>query len=78
MEIEKSASWPEIKRGRPIIYPFEKLLPASKMTIQGTGDLTKLRVSVFNSLAYYKQKNGLIWDSRVLIEGENIAVYRKN
>ena len=78
MEVEKSTEFPDIKRGRPIIYPFEKLEPNTKITIPGNEDLKNQRLSVVNSLNYYKRVNALQWQTVVVIEAGNIVAYRKD
>lgn len=79
MEIENTSELPDIKRGRPIIYPFDKIGPGQNLTIPASGSpLKEKRLSVANSLNYYKKQNSLTWTSLVSLEGENIVVYRIN
>lgn len=78
MDIEKTIELPEIKRGRPIIYPFDQLKPGEHLKIHCYTPLKQKRIAVANSLNYYKRQNGLTWSSLVNIEGQNIVVYRIN
>lgn len=76
MKIEDTELPDEIRRGRPIIYPFADILPAQKLTIPGNEDLPAHRLSVHNAFNYFKKSNALEWTASVRIEGNNIVIYR--
>ncbi len=78
MNIEKFEDPPANLRGRPALYPFEKLLPGEKLLIPIDGDTQEHRKKVTYALYYYKKANALLWQSAVRIEGINIVVYRIN
>lgn len=78
MELQKNDVFPELKRGRPNIYPFADLKPMTKLIVPGKKDLAKQRVVVSSALNAYKKTYGLNWTTIVVIEGNNIVAYRKD
>lgn len=78
MEIAENKVFPVNKRGRPQFYPFSKLKPMTKLIVPGKVDLIKQRVCVSSALNNFKKVNGHNWTTVVIIEGENIAAYRKD
>jgi hypothetical protein len=78
MKLKSFTDMPDIKRGRPQFYQFNKLQPLKKLIIPGETDLKKQKNKVVNALNNYKKSNGFEWSSAVIIENNNISVYRLN
>lgn len=76
MDIQKIEIQPDIKPGRPGIYPFNYLKPGEKLIIPGNEDLTAHKLSVRASLNYFKKSNAFNWHTVVTIEDNNIVAYR--
>lgn len=77
MLIEKTSFDPGKLRGRPSLYPFEKLNPGEKLTIPGKIPIQDLRKKVTSCIYNYKKSNGLRWTTAVRIDQDNnIVVYR--
>lgn len=72
MIIRNDKKVPEIKRGRPSPYPFNKLLPGQKLIVPAGYDLNSVRTS----LNYYKRKNSLEWETAVMMDNDKVVVYR--
>lgn len=78
MELKTFKNPPEIKRGRPNFYPFDKLEPQKKLIIPGETDLKKQKNKVVNALNNFKKAKSFTWSSVVIIENNNISVFRLN